>query len=428
MNKIFLSVILLFSYSVIPLLAQESYRFTLEECLQYAFDNSYERQSTKIMEESRQAAYEQSKLERLPDLSASASEGFTNNKEGSSWSGSASLSSGMQLYSGGAITSAIETARLESELAQSQTAQYDNAQTIQILQAFLNVLSNEESLSTREELFAATEEQLRQGEAMLRAGSILESDLLLLRAQRATEYSTIVNTRAARDNSLLSLKNLLSMPPEASLEIIYPEDSEELSNFLLPSQQEVVSRAMQTLPEMQADELNILIAQEGIRRARSGFLPKLSLSASVSSDFSDFDNIGTQLEDGFGQRASLSLSIPIFNKGSNRLALNQSKMTAKRAELDAAQSELNLRQMVVTQYQDVMSLYAQYQAGDLSREASRQSYEAYRARFEQGSITTVDLLQQQNSYLNALNSYVQYKYGFMLNRKVLDVYMGEKIN
>jgi hypothetical protein len=36
-------------------------------------------------------------------------------------------------------------------------------------------------------------------------------------------------------------------------------------------------------------------------------------------------------------------------------------------------------------------------------------------------------LQQQNNYINVLNDYIQSKYGFMLKRKVLDVYMGNTV-
>ena len=54
--------------------AQEShtYRFTLEDCLRYAFANSYERKSMALSNESLEATYQQSKLQRLPSLSASA--------------------------------------------------------------------------------------------------------------------------------------------------------------------------------------------------------------------------------------------------------------------------------------------------------------------------------------------------------------------
>jgi len=39
----------------------------------------------------------------------------------------------------------------------------------------------------------------------------------------------------------------------------------------------------------------------------------------------------------------------------------------------------------------------------------------------------VELLQQQNNYLNALNSYIQNKYSLLMKRKILDIYMGKNI-
>ena len=41
-----------------------------------------------------------------------------------------------------------------------------------------------------------------------------------------------------------------------------------------------------------------------------------------------------------------------------------------------------------------------------------------------GSITAADLLTQQNNYLSALNTYMQNKYSFVLQRKILDILMG----
>ena len=53
--------------------AQESknYRFTLEDCLRFAVANSNERKSMELTGESLEATYEQSKQQRLPNLSAS---------------------------------------------------------------------------------------------------------------------------------------------------------------------------------------------------------------------------------------------------------------------------------------------------------------------------------------------------------------------
>ena len=58
------------------------------------------------------------------------------------------------------------------------------------------------------------------------------------------------------------------------------------------------------------------------------------------------------------------------------------------------------------------------------KEAYEANYNAYSFKFKYGSITAVDLIQQQTNYINQLNQYMQSKYSFVLQRKILDVLMG----
>ena len=48
-------------------------------------------------------------------------------------------------------------------------------------------------------------------------------------------------------------------------------------------------------------------------------------------------------------------------------------------------------------------------------------------KFAQGAITTVEMLQQQDRYLSALNDYLQSKYNYILIEKQLDIYTGKEI-
>ena len=51
----------------------------------------------------------------------------------------------------------------------------------------------------------------------------------------------------------------------------------------------------------------------------------------------------------------------------------------------------------------------------------------YNMKFKYGTVTSVDLLQQQNNYINYLTDFVRSKYSFILERKILDVYMDYPI-
>ena len=95
--------------------------------------------------------------------------------------------------------------------------------------------------------------------------------------------------------------------------------------------------------------------------------------------------------------------------------------------MDYEQSALSVRQTVVQAYRNVVAAYNAYKVSQLKEEAYSKSFNAYNIQYQYGSITTVELLQQQNNYLNALNSYIQNKYSLLMKRKILDVYMGKQI-
>ena len=75
----------------------------------------------------------------------------------------------------------------------------------------------------------------------------------------------------------------------------------------------------------------------------------------------------------------------------------------------------------------MISSFNKYNVSEQTKDAYLKSFEAYNVQFQYGSITAVELLQQQNSYLNALNNYIQNKYSFILQRKILDIYIGKGI-
>lgn len=404
--------------------------FTLEDCLHYALGNNYTRKNMLLSEDMQDEAYKQSKKERLPSVSASLSESYaySNKTESGDFSGNYGINASLPIYEGGTISNTIEQNKLTVEKTKLQTEQYENELTIKVLQAFLSVLGNEELLKYQEVVVASSKAQLEQGRVQYEVGDILESDYLLLESQYAGDKASIVDTEIARDNGILSLKNILSMDPEVDLQIMYPDTSSVTRMLSIPTQAYAVEQAMITLPDLKIDEYDIDLANLDLKIARAGYLPSLSLSAGVSSGHTDgFSSWGTKVSDNFGANVGLSLSIPIYDKGKTKSAVNQRKLALQQAEYSRSQSELNLKQTIIQGYQDVVSAKNRYQSNQVKEDAYKRTFDAYRAMFEEGAITPVELLQQQNNYISALNDYIQSKYSFILYRKMLDVYMGEDI-
>lgn len=410
-------------------ISEEVFRLSLEECIELVFKNNYNRQSVVLNELSAQEAYNQSKMEWLPNLGASFGETFSDSKStDGDWSGNYSLSTGVALFQGGYIKNTVENANLSLEQSKYRTAQYDNDLTIQVLQSFLTALGNEELLRYQNAVLKASDEQLKQGRVRFEAGDILKSDFLLLEAQYANDLSNVFETKIGRDNSLNNLKNLMSFDLSKEIEIVYPDESVLDALGILPSEDEFIARSIETLPELKISDYNVEIAKNGVQISRSSYFPALSLSAGIGTGHApNFQRYGSQLNDRLNENAGITLSIPIFNNGRTKEKVTQSKISLQQTELERKQTELDIRQTLNEEYKNVVLAESKYRSTQIQQNAYQASFETYQLKFEQGSITAVELLQQQNNYINVLNDYIQSKYGFLLKRKVLDVYMGYSV-
>ena len=418
-----------------PLNAQEAevtkgrnYQFTLEDCLRFAFANSYDRKSMELSAESQEVSYDQAKQSRMPSVNASASETYSHSNDGGNFSGNVGVGASVVIYQGGNINQTIEQNRLNVERSDMQLQQYDNQLSVQILQAFLTAISNEELLHYQEIMLNTSREQMIQGKVRYEAGSILESDMLLLEAQYISDSSNVIETRINRDNSIMSLKVLLSMDPLDNLQIVVP-DTQNLDDLTatLPTEEEALEMALEAYPSIKLSEYDILLAENNISMAKSGFKPSISANASIGTGHIDFNNLGQQFNDRFNQSAGISISIPIYSRGQNKANVKKSQIALEQAHLDYEQTQLDVRQTVSLAYRNVLSAYNSFKASELKENAYSKSYEAYEVQFNYGKITAVELLQQQNNYLNVLNTFIQNKYSLVLQRKVLDIYMGKEI-
>ena len=432
MKKIFL-FLLIGIVSRLTITAQEStgevLRLSLVDCIELANKNNYNRQSVALNESINQEVYQQSKLERLPNLNASIGETYTHtNNSGSDWSGNYSLNSSVTLYQGGYINNTIEKSRLSAEQSTYQTAQYENDLTIQVLQAFLTLLGNEELLRYQDAVLKASAEQVKQGKVRFDTGDILRSDYLLLESQHAEDLSNKLETTISRDNSLNVLKKLMSLDLSQAIEITYPDDAVLEQMGIIPSEEEVVSRSIETLPDLRISDYNVEIAKAGVSISRSAYSPTISLNAGIGSGhLNDYSQYGSQLSDRLNEQIGITVSIPLFNNGRTKSSVAQSRIALQQAELERNQTELDVRQTLIQEYRSVILAESKYKSAQISQNAYFASFQAYQMKFEQGSITAVELLQQQNNYINVMNDYIQSKYGFMLKRKVLDVYMGNPV-
>ncbi|MBP5650197.1 MAG: TolC family protein [Bacteroidales bacterium] len=420
---VFLGLLMLMSAQEQPM------RFSLEDCLKYAEEHNYTLQNAKLDQSVSEINYKQAKLQMSPTVSASASQGFSYSHSsmngGADWTGNYGLSAGVTLFKGLNTFNTIKQRKLDITQNSLLFEQQKNQLNIQIVQAFLNILMNEELSVYQKEVINKSREQMQQGYQRYKVGQILESDYLLLQAQYVSDSVNYENTLLNLNNNYITLKALLAISPSTPIDIQKPDTSSMLKNLMIPSLQEVVDKAFDYLPELKYSQNRIESANYDVKIAKSSYYPSLSLNAGVSTGYSSNNGaFGTQLGDRLGENVGLSLNIPIYNQNRARASVKIAKIGVQQAENDLQEKQINILQDLEKYYVSVNEAENDYRVATIREKAYAANFEAYNMKFMYGTITAADLLTQQNNYLSALNTYMQNKYSFVLQRKILDIVMG----
>lgn len=427
-----LNFFVLLSFSAIC----QDLHLSLKECIAYADANNLSTQSTELSIATSNIQLSQSRRLMTPTVSASVNQNFgyahSSTNGGLNLSGRYGINADMVVFNGLNTYNTIKQNKLQVTQAELQVEQNKNKIRIQVIESYLTILMNQELRTYRQDVLTASKEQLTEGAQQYRVGQILESDYLMLKAQYVSDSIAIENANITISNELVILKNLLSIPAQQTISIVTP-DSVSLSQLMsLPELESITRQAFEYLPELKMVNNSVEIANFDTKIAKSSYYPTLSVSAGISTGYNNIysntlGNSGTGLIDNLCEDIGINLSVPIYQQSKTRNNVKMKELNKKQAELELKQTELSLLKEIESKYLNMKKSYNDYSLTEIQKEAYYNNYLTYLQKFHYGAITTVDLLQQQTSYSNILNNYMQNKYSFLLQKKILDVYTGKNI-
>ncbi len=411
------------------LLGQDTLWMSLDSCLSYAYRHNTTIQNSVLNQQAAAVSYEGAKLRFLPTLSASATQTLSLQQGSSILDGNYGVSASLPLYNGGSRLLGIQSAKITQAQSALQVEQSQNQIGSQIVSAYLTIVMNQELLLYQQELLKTAKEQQDEGKLKYDIGKILESDYGLLVANCLSVESDIEQTRITIESNQLTLRTLLGIADNQVIGIKGDYGKTEAKDILLPLQDSAVAQGIRHLPDVAISQKGVDLAQLGIKSARASQLPSIGLSAGTNyfgGKSNTVDGSGTLItQGGWSGNVGLSLLIPILNQGTYRTQYKQSKIQLQQAQLQLTQTQQETRQKVEAQYLNTKQRLNKFRSAEALAKAYKASYDVYVVKYGQGAVTTVEMLQQQDRYLSSLNDYLQSKYSFMLERRILSIYTGQ---
>lgn len=362
---------------------------------------------------------------------SSATQGYTNYpssnaEDNNSYTGTYGINAGLTLYEGGKLRTAVKEQRLQNRIDALSVAESANDIRIAIVEAYMQALYAAEAVEVAAGTAEVSRAQRDRAEQMWQAGSISKVDFAQLESQYASDLYQVVVARSSLDDYKLQLKQLLELDITEEMNLAAPAEGEETVLQALPAKTDIYATALDAMPQIERGWLGVETAELGIREARAGFYPSVSLTAGLGTGHMTGGGFqpGSQVWNRFNENVALSVSIPIFSNRKNRTAVNKARIAASNSRLEQLGLEKELLRKVESAYLDAISSQSRYTAARQKERYARQSYDLTDEQFRVGRKNTVELITAQNELSSARQEVLQAKYMALLNIRLLDIYQG----
>ena len=413
-------------------------KWTLQECIAHALKNNITIKKQLNTIGINQQDIIASKGAFLPSLSGSASQSlslgqselfagsFVNRTFHSTNIG---LNVSQTVFNGFRNTNLYKQSLLNLETSTLELNRIKDAISLNVANAYLNVLFNKENLETSRTQFEFSKKQLAQVKNLVHSGVQPRANIYDAEATLSRDAQNLTIAENNLNLALVSLSQLLQVPYHGfNVEIIHFDSPSQA--LLYKDITPILNYALKNRNEIKIAQKNIENAALETQIAKSGFLPTVSLGYAFNSgaNFSNLSNSNSffqQINDNKGHSFNLRVGIPIFSRFQNKTAVAKSLIRQEHSKLDLQESKLNLESNIQSAFTEVQAALKTYQAAKKSVASQELAFSNSQERYSIGSITSFELEQWRVNLINAKSSLINAKYDFVFKTKILDFYMGK---
>lgn len=424
-------------------MAAQEKKWTLEECVYYAVENNLTIEQYELDLENAKIDKSDAVGAMLPDFNMNArlsgnsglvlDQSRNEQVTGTVTTASGGFGSSVTLFDGLRNIHRLNRAKLNAMANQYRLDNLKEDIMLAVANAYLQVVSNKESLKVFQSQYAVTVQDLERTKELVDAGVVPSGDLLEIEATAANQEQQIVNGENMVLITRINLAQLLQITDYENFDIAEEEFDIPMSNILDNSPKTIFDKALTFRNDIQFSLSNVELALKDLQIAKGAVYPTLGAFFNYGTQYSsEFRNPATfqripfsdqlWLTDGISY--GLQVNIPVFNGFSVKNNIKRAKIGVEKSRLQLKQDKLDLETNINQAYVDVKSFSKAYEAAQKTLDARRLAYEYSRERFNVGLMNAFDYSQSQSRVDNAEAELIRTKYDYIFRLKVLEFYFG----
>lgn len=347
-------------------------------------------------------------------------------------------SSNLTVFNGFENISSLRGARAESAAEELNLQRTRREVVFTVMEQFINLVETREIVRVRQEEVDALQQQLRQIEEFVDAGSRPVSELYAQQANVAEAEQALLQARREREVAQTQIIQTLQLNPRRPYDFQVPDPPEDSIDTRTFDSSALIDEAFERRLDLRVAEADQRAAEHGVQSARSQYYPSLSVGADYGTDWSsnftipDPDNANQRIDVGFSEQLqqnrggsiSLSLNIPIFDQWQRETQIQQAKVQSRNAEYALDDQRQQVALQVRQAYLDYQNAIQQLEAANARLRSARQARTAAQERYNLGAASIVELQNANRDFVDAASQQVRARYTLLFREKQIDYYVG----
>lgn len=417
---------------------------TLEKAIRLALQHNPGLKQSGNQVQLNQSAVNRNKASFLPDLRVSANttqnwskkyDAPTDRYQGQGYTtANMSARSTLTLFDGFYNSQTLKQSRLELQSSQSDLNRTNQSVIFETAQRFINVVLAKELIQVDRENLEAQKLQLQLIKDYCEAGKRPITDLHQQQAEISqSEYQLLSSQRNLEVNKLL-LKQTMGLEPDTDYQVEQLPIDNLIKDIQINTSKSFtadprIEQALRERPDVEAQQFDTAAAEKGIKIAKSGYFPTITLFAEFGSNYNGLSGSQAFSSQFFDNNLSgsigLSFSIPIFDKKTTKHAVTTAKINLNNRQLEMKRLKDQITVEVRQAIEDYKTAAKQMKVSEDRLTYAKAALESIEARYKVNAATMVELTQSRAGYLEASYNRVQAKYNLYLQTIAVAYYTGD---
>lgn len=413
--------------------------WTMEECMQYAVNNSPKVKKQKHTHNTYKAEYNQAVASFLPSIATQVrvNYGFGRSLDDSyNYINSTNLTNDYQawttipVFNGGQLINGWRLAKVNRQLGMNDIQKEKDDLAIKTMAAYVDVIYYQQTKQYAAEKLKESKRTLYQAQRMEELGVKSRADVIQIESQVAEDDYFLVNQENQYNIALLNLKDYMNYPFDSELNV---DTTIMSSDYLVAneSMEDIYEYAKETNPTALQSEYQLKAFKMQHLIEKGKLLPSISFGAGIYTDY--FKNLksedptssfSSQFKNKRREYVQFTLSFPLFDGLRKITSVRRARNNVRIAQEQQVEVLRQLQTAIEKAVLEREGYAKETIQMDKKMKSDEYSYRVTLRQFEEGLMNAIELQTSSNTLLQSRANLLQRKLMYIVKCKEVDYYKG----